>query len=86
MLVREQLICGTQVHVDVADRDLAVAVARRVAPWLPVLLALSASSPFWLGTDTGYASTAAMIWRRWPTAGALYGFESAANTTRSSPT
>jgi carboxylate-amine ligase len=56
MLVREQLICGTQVHVDVADRDLAIAVARRVAPWLPVLLALSASSPFWLGTDTGYAS------------------------------
>ena len=29
MLVREQLICGTQVHVDVMDRDLAVAVARR---------------------------------------------------------
>ena len=78
MLVREQLICGTQVHVDVADRDLAIAVARRVAPWLPVLLALSASSPFWLGTDTGYASYRTLIWRRWPTAGALYGFESAA--------
>ena len=79
MLVREQLICGTQVHVDVADRDLAVAVAHRLAPWLPVLLAVSASSPFWLGTDTGYASYRTMIWRRWPTAGALYGFESAAD-------
>ena len=79
MLVREQLICGTHVHVDVADRDLAVAVAHRVAPWLPALLALSASSPFWLGTDTGYASYRALIWRRWPTAGALYGFESAAD-------
>jgi Glutamate-cysteine ligase family 2(GCS2) len=56
VLVREQLICGTQVHVDVMDRDLAVAVAHRAAPWLPALLALSASSPFWLGTDTGYAS------------------------------
>lgn len=78
MLVREQLICGTQVHVDVADRDLAIAVAHRVAPWLPALLALSASSPFWLGTDTGYASYRTLIWRRWPTAGALYGFESAA--------
>ncbi len=43
-------------HVDGHDRDLAVAVAHRVAPWLPALLALSASSPFWLGTDTGYAS------------------------------
>jgi glutamate---cysteine ligase / carboxylate-amine ligase len=82
MLVREQLICGTQVHVDVPDRDLAVAVAHRVAPWLPALLALSASSPFWLGTDTGYASYRTLIWRRWPTAGALHGFESAADYDR----
>ena len=49
MLVREQLICGTQVHVDVDNRDLAVAVAHRVAPWLPALLALSASSPVLAG-------------------------------------
>ena len=79
MLVREQLICGAQVHVDVPDRDLAVAVAHRVAPWLPALLALSASSPFWLGTDTGYASYRTLIWRRWPTTGAFGGFESAAD-------
>jgi carboxylate-amine ligase len=78
MLVREQLICGAQVHVDVNDRDLAVMVAHRVAPWLPALLALSASSPFWLGMDTGYASYRTLIWRRWPTTGALGGFESAA--------
>ena len=78
MLVREQLICSTQVHVDVDDRDLAIAVGRRVAPWLPALLALSASSPFWLGTDTGYASYRTLIWRRWPTAGTLPGFASAA--------
>jgi glutamate---cysteine ligase / carboxylate-amine ligase len=79
MLVREQLVCGTHVHVDMDDRDLAMAVARRAAPWLPALLALSASSPFWLGTDTGYASYRTLIWRRWPTAGALPGFESAAD-------
>jgi glutamate---cysteine ligase / carboxylate-amine ligase len=79
MLVREQLICSTQVHVDVDDRDLAVAVGRRVAPWLPALLALSASSPFWLGTDTGYASYRTLIWRRWPTAGVLPRFASAAD-------
>ena len=79
MLVCEQLICSTQVHVDVDDRDLAIAVGRRIAPWLPALLALSASSPFWRGTDTGYASYRTLIWRRWPTAGALYGFESAAD-------
>src|SRR5271157_5588672 len=71
--------CGTQVHVDVMDRDLAVAVAHRVAPWLPALLALSASSPFWLGTDTGYASYRTLIWRRWPTTGAPAKFTSAAD-------
>jgi len=48
LLVREQHICGTQVHVDVPGRDIAVAVTQRLVPWLPVLLALSASSPFWL--------------------------------------
>ncbi|MGZ4665750.1 MAG: YbdK family carboxylate-amine ligase, partial [Frankiaceae bacterium] len=75
MLVREQLTCGAQVHVDVGDSDLAAAVAHRVAPWLPTLLALSASSPYWLGMDTGYASYRTLVWRRWPTTGALGGFK-----------
>jgi carboxylate-amine ligase len=78
LLAREQLICGTQVHVDVRDRDLAVAVANRVTPWLPALLALSASSPFWLGLDTGYASYRTLLWSRWPTTGPLGAFGSAA--------
>ncbi|ROO85826.1 carboxylate-amine ligase [Actinocorallia herbida] len=69
LLAREQLICGTQVHVEVPDRDLAVRVAHRVAPWTPVLLALSASSPFWLGEDSGYASARTLLWSRWPTTG-----------------
>jgi carboxylate-amine ligase len=69
LLVREQLICGAQVHVGVPDRDEAVSVAQRVAPALPVLLALSASSPYWMGEDSGYASTRSLIWLRWPTAG-----------------
>src|SRR5919112_1665065 len=69
MLAREQLICGAQVHVGVNDRDEAVSVAQRVAPALPVLLALSASSPFWMGEDSGYASVRSLVWLRWPTAG-----------------
>jgi len=69
LLAREQLICGAQVHVGVADRDEAVAVTRRVAPVLPVLLALSASSPYWMGEDSGYASVRSLVWMRWPTAG-----------------
>ena len=69
MLVREQLICGTQVHVGIPDRDEAVAVAQRVTSALPVLLALSASSPYWMGEDSGYASVRSLVWMRWPTAG-----------------
>jgi len=56
LLVREQHICGAQVHVDVPDRDVAVAVVQHVALHLPTFLALSASSPYWRGVDSGYAS------------------------------
>jgi carboxylate-amine ligase len=78
LLVDEQLICGTQVHVGVSDRDLAVEIAQRVARDLPVLLALSASSPFWNGHDTGYASIRTIIWQRWPTSGSTGPLASAA--------
>ena len=70
LLAREQLICGTQVHVGVDDRDEAVVVGHRVAAYLPTLLALSASSPFASdGSDTGYASMRTLVWQRWPTTG-----------------
>jgi carboxylate-amine ligase len=69
LLVREQLICGAQVHVQVSDRNMAVAIAQRLTPHLPLLLALSASSPFWMGEDSGYASIRSLMWQRWPTAG-----------------
>ncbi|MEU0409012.1 glutamate--cysteine ligase [Streptomyces griseorubiginosus] len=74
----EQLICGAQVHVDIPDRDTAVGVMCAVSPWLPALLALSASSPFWQGSDTGYASWRTLLWQRWPTAGPVGCFKSAA--------
>src|SRR6195952_5160264 len=70
LLVDEQLICGTQIHVGVEDRDLAVEITQRIARRLPVLLALSSSSPYWNGLDTGYASIRTIIWQRWPSAGA----------------
>jgi glutamate---cysteine ligase / carboxylate-amine ligase len=70
LLAREQLICGTQVHVGIDSRDEAVAVGHRVAAYLPTLLALSASSPFASdGSDTGYASMRTLVWQRWPTTG-----------------
>jgi len=44
-------------------------VLDRIRVWLPVLVALSANSPFWYGTDTGFASFRYQAWSRWPTAG-----------------
>src|SRR3954464_14900408 len=78
LLVDEQLICGTQIHVGVSDRDVAVEIAQRIARDLPVLLALSASSPYWNGQDTGYASIRTIIWQRWPSAGSPGRLSSAA--------
>ncbi|WP_432485027.1 carboxylate-amine ligase [Kineococcus esterisolvens] len=69
LLAREQLTCGCHVHVGVADRDEGAAVLDRLRPWAPVLLALSANSPFWEGVDTGHASYRSRVWDRWPTAG-----------------
>ncbi|WP_432571860.1 carboxylate-amine ligase [Kineococcus sp. SYSU DK005] len=69
LLSREQLTCGCHVHVGVADRDEGAAVLDRLRPWAPVLLALSANSPFWQGLDTGHASYRSRVWDRWPTAG-----------------
>jgi carboxylate-amine ligase len=68
-LAREKIICGCHVHVGVCDPEAAIQVLNRVRPWLPVILALSVNSPFWLGEDTGYGSFRTEIWRRWPTAG-----------------
>ncbi|MEW1836322.1 glutamate--cysteine ligase [Microbacterium sp. NPDC079995] len=66
---REQLTCGMHVHVAVDSPEEGVGVLDRIRPWLPVILALSANSPFWRGTDTGYASYRYQAWMRWPTAG-----------------
>lgn len=83
LLAREQLICGTQVHVGVADRDEAVVVANRVSAYVPTLLALSASSPFWSdGSDTGYSSVRTLVWQRWPTTGLAAPVSSAAEYDR----
>jgi len=79
LLVDEQLICGTQFHVGVADRDLAVRVVQRIVRDLPPFLALSASSPLWHGSDTGYASIRSIIWQRWPTSGLTGPLSSAAD-------
>ncbi len=54
--VRRLLICGCHVHVAVEDDDLRIDLMNQAAYFLPHLLALSCSSPFWEGEDTGLAS------------------------------
>jgi carboxylate-amine ligase len=77
-LAREQIIFGCHVHIGISDREAAIQVMNRVRPWLSVMLALTANSPFWLGADTGYASFRTEIWRRWPMAGTPQVFASRA--------
>jgi len=68
-LVLQNDICGCHVHVGVPDLDTAVAVMDRVRPYLPLLLAMTGSSPFHDGVDTGYDSYRTLWWSRWPMAG-----------------
>ncbi|HZB20622.1 MAG TPA: glutamate--cysteine ligase [Blastococcus sp.] len=68
-LAQQQDICGCHVHVGVPDLETAVAVMDRARPYLPVLLAMTGSSPFHDGVDTGHHSYRTMWWSRWPTTG-----------------
>jgi carboxylate-amine ligase len=69
IVARQQVICGYHVHVTVEDPWMRVDVMNRARPWLPLLLALSANSPFWQDVDSGYASYRTQVWQRWPMAG-----------------
>ncbi|MGW4210374.1 glutamate--cysteine ligase [Lentzea sp. NPDC004789] len=68
-LAVQQLICGCHVHVAVPDRETAVQVCNHLRPWLPVLGAITANSPFSRGVDTGFASWRSIVWSRWPVSG-----------------
>ena len=68
-LIRELIIFGCHVHVGIADKEAAVEVVNRARQWLPALLTLTANSPFWLGSETGYQSYRTELWCRLPTAG-----------------
>lgn len=78
LLAHEQLTCGCHVHVSITSPEEGVAVLDRIRPWLPVLLALSANSPYWQGADSGYASYRRQVLGRWPSAGPNDAFGSAA--------
>ncbi|MFJ6755412.1 glutamate--cysteine ligase [Streptomyces sp. NPDC091273] len=77
LTAQEQLTCGCHVHVSVASDEEGVAVLDRIRPWLAVLTAMSANSPFWQGEDSGYGSYRSRVWNRWPSAGPVDIFGSA---------
>ena len=68
-LARSLLIFGLHVHVGVPDRSAMIDLMNEVRYFLPHLLALSASSPFWMGRDTGLKSYRTTIFRRFPRTG-----------------
>ncbi|MFD7662747.1 glutamate--cysteine ligase [Streptomyces sp. NPDC059788] len=77
LTAQEQLTCGCHIHVSVDGDEEGVAVLDRMRPWLAVLLAMSANSPFWQGEDSRYGSYRNRVWGRWPSAGPVEVFGSA---------
>lgn len=68
-LAESQNIFGMHVHVGIPEHVDPVSVMNVARLYLPFLLALTASSPFFLGADTGYTSYRWVLWRRWPRSG-----------------
>ena len=69
---RRLMIFGLHVHVGVQSGEKAIAVFNSLTTYLPHLLALSASSPFFNGLDTGLASSRVKVFESLPTAGLPY--------------
>jgi glutamate---cysteine ligase / carboxylate-amine ligase len=68
-LARSLLIFGMHVHVAVPDRTTMIDLMNMAGYFLPHLLALSTSSPFWMGRDTGLKSYRTTVFRRFPRTG-----------------
>jgi glutamate---cysteine ligase / carboxylate-amine ligase len=68
-VARQELIFGMHVHVGLDDPDKAIHVANGMRVHVPVLLALSANSPFWRADATGMASTRTPVFRAFPRVG-----------------
>ncbi|GBE25918.1 carboxylate-amine ligase YbdK [bacterium BMS3Bbin02] len=68
-VVRRLLICGMHVHVGIEDEDLRIDLMNQVLYFMPHLLAMSTSSPFWQGTNTGLKSYRTSVFRAVPRTG-----------------
>jgi carboxylate-amine ligase len=74
-VVRRLLICGMHVHIGIEDQDLRIDLMNQVCYFMPHLLALSTSSPYWHSYDTGLKSYRRAVWRSLPRTGMPDEFE-----------
>ncbi len=75
-VVRRLVICGMHIHVGIDDEDLRLDFMSQTTYILPHLLALSTSSPFWRGKDTGLKSYRISVWDEMPRTGLPPNFDS----------
>ncbi|MDX1696759.1 MAG: carboxylate-amine ligase [Thiohalobacterales bacterium] len=75
-LARRLLICGMHVHVGIEDDELRVILLNQFRPYLPLLLSLSTSSPFWQGEDSGLKSYRLTVFDNFPRSGLPEKFDS----------
>jgi carboxylate-amine ligase len=75
-VIRRLLICGMHVHVGIEDPDTRIDLMNQVLYFVPHMLALSTSSPFWNGTETGLKSYRTSVFRAVPRTGMPDEFES----------
>jgi YbdK family carboxylate-amine ligase len=68
-LARDLQIFGVHVHVGVRSPDKVIPIVNALTAYIPHFLAVSASSPYWVGHDTGLASARSKVFERLPTAG-----------------
>ena len=71
---RQMLIYGVHVHVGIEERAKVLPIMRAVLTYFGHLQSMSASSPYWGGSDTGYASNRALMFQQLPTAGLPFQF------------
>jgi carboxylate-amine ligase len=76
---RRNMLCGMHVHVEIPDLESRIDVMRRMIPFLPLLLALSTSSPFWRGQPTGLKGYRLTAYDELPRTGMPELFQSAAD-------
>jgi glutamate---cysteine ligase / carboxylate-amine ligase len=69
MLGQRNLLCGLHVHVQPAQQEARISLLARLQPFLPLLLALSTSSPFWMGHPTGLMSYRQTAYQEIPRSG-----------------